>query len=127
MVSAYPVEFPRIKNASLKWAWKQPPKRGWCELPISITHRLASGGKLSMLGLMREIEATFAFLTKSVSTVVETTDKKKKTKWLSEAEIGVMAMVLPCRRKMNEEHLCLSRRRCSEKSAQKLWRRKSCS
>ena len=33
VISDYPVPFPRIKNACLKWAWKQPPKRGWCELP----------------------------------------------------------------------------------------------
>ena len=96
VVSPYPVEFPRLKNASLKWAWKQTPKRGWCDLPISISHRFS--GNLSMYKLMREIEETFASLNKSVSTVVEKTDKKK-TKWLSETEIGVITKVFAVPRK----------------------------
>ena len=91
VVSPYPVEFPKLKNASLKWAWKQTPKRGWCDLPISISHMFP--GNLAMYTLMREIEETFASLNKSVSTVVEKTDKKKKTKWLRETEIGVITKV----------------------------------
>ena len=41
VVSPYPIALPRLKNACLKWAWKQAPKRGWCELPPSISHRIS--------------------------------------------------------------------------------------
>ena len=93
VISEYPLEFPRLKNACLKWAWKQTPKRGWCELPISISHRLTEKGGLSMLSLMREIEAAFLYLSKVVSTVVDASDVKQKTRWSSEAEIGIVAKV----------------------------------
>ena len=88
VVSGYPIELPRVKNASLKWAWKQTPKRGWCELPISIAHRFT--GTFSMFSLVREIEEAFGFLAKAVSTVVEARDQKSKTKWVSEVEIDIM-------------------------------------
>ena len=55
VIPGHPEEFPRLKNASLKWAWKQPPKRGWCELLSCISHRLSENGSLSMLESMRYI------------------------------------------------------------------------
>ena len=83
VISDYPLEFPRLKGASLKWAWKQTPKRGWCDLPPSIAHRLARKSPYEMVDLMKMIESAFMYLNKVASTVVEASDQKKKTKWLS--------------------------------------------
>ena len=33
VIAPYPEEFPRLKNACLKWAWKQPTTRGFCQIP----------------------------------------------------------------------------------------------
>ena len=99
VISDYPVEFPRLKNASLKWAWKQTPKRGWCELPVSISHRLSDKGVFSMLSLMREIEEAFLYLGKVVSTVVDASDVQQKTKWSSEVEISIMTKVFATHKK----------------------------
>ena len=57
VVADYPIEFPKLKNACLKWAWKQTPKRGWCELPPTIHHRVSERSALSMLTVMRDIES----------------------------------------------------------------------
>ena len=82
----------------MKWARKQPTIRGgWCALPITIAHRF--GGIYSMVTLMREIEMTFGVLHRSVSTVVGNPDQEKETKWVSEAEIGVMTKVFAVPRK----------------------------
>ena len=93
VISDYPLEFPRLKNACLKWAWKQTPKRGWCELPVSVSHRLSDRGAFSMLSLMREIEEAFLWLGKVVSKVVDAKDAQRKTKWSSEVEISIVAKV----------------------------------
>ena len=53
VICDYPLEFPRLKIASLKWAWKQPPKRGWCELPLSIADRVWDTKLTSMVNGMR--------------------------------------------------------------------------
>ena len=45
IVAPYPVEFLRVKNASLKWSWKQPVRQGWCRMPICIYHRLHGESK----------------------------------------------------------------------------------
>ena len=39
VVTVYPLTFVKIKIASLKWAWRQKPNKGWCEAPPSILHR----------------------------------------------------------------------------------------
>ena len=94
VVSPYPTVFPRIKIASLKWAWKQIPKMGgWCELPPSIAHRLASSGTCSMSNLMLDIEDAFSQLGRLASTVVEKSEQKKKVKWISEVEINTLVKV----------------------------------
>ena len=98
LISGYPEEFPRLKNACLKWAWTQPPMRGWCQLPPSISYRLSGKGSMSMLGVMRDIENAFDWLNKLASTVVEVNGPKKKTKWLSELGNGVVENCFAMRR-----------------------------
>ena len=33
VVAVLPFKYPRLKNALLKWCWKQPPIRTWCPVP----------------------------------------------------------------------------------------------
>ena len=89
VVAPYPVQFPRIKNACIKWAWKQTPNKGWCQLPPSISHRLSGESKHGMYYFMVDLEAAMLDLSKFVSTVVE--DLKSKTKWIAEVEINLMS------------------------------------
>lgn len=90
-IAPYPIEYPRIKNACLKWAWKQTPSKGWCQLPPNISHRFASASKHNMIDFMMQLEATMLELSKIVSTVVE--DRKSKVKWIAEVEINLMTKV----------------------------------
>ena len=40
VVAPLPVALPRVKNAILKWTWKQTPQRGgWCPLPPKLNDR----------------------------------------------------------------------------------------
>jgi hypothetical protein len=89
VVAPYPVQFPRIKNACIKWAWKQTPNKGWCQLPPSISHRLSGSSKHGMHYFMVDLEAAMLDLSKFVSTVAE--DLKSKTKWIAEVEINLMS------------------------------------
>lgn len=93
VVAPYPLAYPRLKNASLKWAWKQPTVRGWCPLPPSIAHRLNPKSKQAMTDLMDEVEDSFRHLSRAISTVVDEAASKKKTTWIGEVEIGVMSKI----------------------------------
>ena len=90
-VAPYPVEFPRIKNACIKWAWKQTPNKGWCQLPPSISQRLSPESKYGMRDFMMQVEMAMMVLSKLASTVVE--DLKSKTTWIAEVEINLMTKI----------------------------------
>ena len=106
VIAQYPLEFPRIKNASMKWAWKQDTTRGWCQLPCNIMHRFLKGQKFQMYSFLQEVETVFLELSKLAATVVapsafETPEKAEKAKiqWVAEVDIGVMAKIqraAPC-------------------------------
>ena len=95
----YPVIFLRIKNACLKWSWKQPPRQGWCRLPSCILHRLDEESKYEWFELMLDLEDALLVLATTVSTVVEKSavaekDKlKAQAKWLAEAEIELVSCI----------------------------------
>ena len=91
VVAQYPVEFPRLKIASIKWAWKQPTSKGnWCPLPPNIMYRFAES-KLGMRSFLIDVEAALLVLSKFVSTVVE--EPKEKTKWSASVDISIMAKI----------------------------------
>ena len=50
------MEYLKVKNASIKWAYRQPTSRGWCQLPPNIGYRFDSGNKHNMRSLMEHIE-----------------------------------------------------------------------
>jgi len=124
LVAAYPLQYPRIKNACLKWAWKQFPMRGWCPLPPNIGHRFASL-PAGMPSLMRDIEGAFCYLGKVASTVVEKTDPKKRIKWTSEVEICIVTKIFAVPKKLEggktlEEQEKQLQDDCAELMARKL-------
>ena len=71
IVAPYPVAFPKIKNACLKWSWRQTTINGWCQLPPSISHRLSAESKYGMYDFMLSLELAMAALSKLASMVVE--------------------------------------------------------
>jgi len=99
VVAPYPLAFPGIKNACLKWAYKQQTTRGWCQLPPNIGFRLDRNSKSNMYEAMENIEECIVFLRKVASTVVEKMDQKTQerhrtqTKWIGEVDIGLMSRV----------------------------------
>ena len=78
-----------------------------------------------MTTLMQQIEKAFLYGSKVVSAVVEASDTKKKTKWVSELEIGIVAKVFAVPKKY-EDGLKVSeqeqqlREGCAELMATKL-------
>ena len=93
VVAPWPTDFPRLKNACLKWSWFQPPSRGWCPLPPNIQHRLQKDSKYKMSKLMEDIEDALCFLSKRASTVVGGKNLKQKTKWIGEVDIGIITKI----------------------------------
>ncbi len=77
------MEFPKLKNASMKWAWRQDPDRGWCQLPPNNSHRLNKDSKYSLCDVIMQAELAMTALSKVASTVVEK-KTKEMTKWIAE-------------------------------------------
>ena len=77
IVAPYPVDFPKIKNACLKWSWKQTPSRGWCQLPPSISHRLSEESKIGMYEFMMAVELAMVELSKLAYRVVDVQNQDK--------------------------------------------------
>ncbi len=103
IVAPYPVAFPKIKNASLKWSWKQTPNKGWCQLPPSISHRLSADSKLGMYDFMMSVELAMVNMSKLASTVVEGKQHlKSKTKWIAEVEINLMSKIFAVPKRVEE-------------------------
>ena len=97
VVAVYPIHFPRIKNACIKWSYKQPTiLGGWCTAPPNIAGLLDEGGKFSMhRGDMLDIEHTFREMSKCALalTVKGQEGAKKRASWIAEVEVGVMKKV----------------------------------
>ena len=117
-VSPYPVVFLRVKSASLKWAWKQHPRQGWCVLPPYIMHRLDEESKYEWQELMLDVEDAFVVLAGVAcaivdnSAVAESERLKKQTLWLATVEIDVMGCIFAAP-KLPEAENITSRRRQS--------------
>ena len=95
VVAPLPVALPRVKNAILKWTWKQAPVRGWCPLPPNLLYRLDPNSKVSMWDVCGYLEKAMAVASQIASAVAESiADKKAKVKWLSEVDIGLIQRVI---------------------------------
>ena len=97
IIAQYPVEFPKIKNASMKWAWKQDTQRGWCVLPANISHRLNKDSKHSLCDVIMQAELAMTALSKVASAVVEK-KPKERMKWTAELETKLVSCIFSCPR-----------------------------
>ena len=92
-VASYPVDFPKIKNACLKWSWRQAPNKGWCQAPPNISQRLSADSKYGMFDFLMSVELAMAALSKLASMAVEEQDLKSRTKFIAEVEINLMCKI----------------------------------
>ena len=103
IVASYPVDFPKIKNACLKWSWRQTPTKGWCQLPPNITHRFGRDPKYGMHDFLVTVETAMVGLSKLASTVVEgTVNLKARTKRIAEVEINLVTEIFVVPKKPEE-------------------------
>ena len=96
-VAEYLVEFPKVKNAFIKWAYRQPTSRLWCQLPPDIGYRFDSGNKHNMRSLMEHIEQAMREMTKLAETTLDDPldqeAMKSRVRWTAAVDIGLVARV----------------------------------
>ena len=80
ILAPYPVNYVKLKNASLPWSWRQPTKQGWCQLPLCIAHRLDEGSKFEWRKVMGDLENTLTVISAVASTVVAKSAVAEKDK-----------------------------------------------
>ena len=76
VVAQYPECFPRLKNACLKWAWKQNTDKGWCPLPPNIGFRMSKDSKHCLRDFFEQVEK--AMLVFSKIAAAKLVDRKKR-------------------------------------------------
>ena len=97
IIAPYPVKYVKIKNASLKWSWRQPTKRGWCQMPLCIAHRLDETSKFEWCEVMNDLEYALTVISDVASDVVaksavaEKDRDKALAKWTADVEILLMS------------------------------------
>ena len=107
------VNCPKLRNAVLKYAWKQPPVRGWCPLPPKIGFRFDASAKYQMVGLMGEVEESLRYFHKCTSVVTEEfpkegwktpiTSKKQQTSFVSETDIAIAGKIIAAPKKRRKD------------------------
>ena len=94
VVAAYPWNVPKVKIASLKWAWKQKTERGWCPLPTSILQRFKEDSKQFLPKLMTDVEGLLQFMSKVASAVAGgPDDQRARTVWCANVDVKVMSKI----------------------------------
>ena len=92
LVTGYPPDVPKLKVASLKWAYKQETTRGWCQLPQSISHRLDKDSKTNMKIFIQDIDQVLCWMTKAANVLIKegANSLNARTKWIAEVDVGIM-------------------------------------
>ena len=62
VVTGYPLEVPKLKVASIKWAYEQPTTREWCQVPDSIKFRFDMSCASHMRDLMSDLDAMLVWM-----------------------------------------------------------------
>jgi hypothetical protein len=99
VIAPYPVAVPGVKNACLKWSWRQTPRLGWCQIPADISHRFNDESKYEWCDIMTALEEVFSALYDVASAVVDKSavaecDRvKKATCWVSTVEVDIMTHI----------------------------------
>ena len=102
-VANYGIHFPRLKNAMLKWAWKQPPNNCMCQVPPKIDYRFNEKHEYSMRELMLEIEGALAWNSRAFEVMMK--DLGERTKKISELEIDVASKIIAVPKKDEKKTL----------------------
>ena len=119
VIAPLPIEFPRLKNALVKWAWKQTPDRGWCPLPPSIALRTDPESKYEMVKACKGIEESMIQSSKFASAVAGKANERPTIKWIGEVDIALVSFLLevpkndPDGKRMSEQAADLSTK-CAE-------------
>ena len=96
VVAPLPIKYPALKNALVKWAWKQKPTKGWCPVPPSLQHRLDPKSKYAMVVAGDEIEEGMRGM-REVFAAVAAKDPKweqAKIRWVGTMDIGLVQAFL---------------------------------
>ena len=97
-VARYPMDFPLIRNANMKWAWQQNTKFGWCPCLVSLEFRFEPDGKHSMCDFFEELEECLAVLKKVGLAVAKGFDQKKRIAWQELTEIELLSYIYGCKK-----------------------------
>ena len=108
VVTEHPKEFPRIRNAMIKWSWRTTPQRGYCQLPPNISGRFKDAGSQSMVKAMRDIEGAFSWFGKVATQVQEKIGREKAIKFVGGVEIDIMSKVFAVPKVIEEGYSTLS-------------------
>ena len=100
VVTPLPYEDPRMKNALLKWAWKQSPVRTWCPLPPALGWRCNKESRYAMPLFFRECEEAMIMMSKCALAVAGSVGERgrererAKIKWIGEQDIGLVSKLI---------------------------------
>ena len=124
IIAPYPVKYVKLKNACLKWAWRQPTRHGWCQMPTCINHRLVEGSKFEWCEVMEDLEhaltviSSFASLVVKQSAVAEQGRLKAYVKWSADVEILLVSALFAFPRCTVKEDHTKQRTKVAEKCAE---------
>jgi len=94
-VAVLPYNRPRLKNALIKWTWKQKPTRGWCPITPNIAYRFEPKGKFAMVDACDDIEGAIAMVHRQILAVAGTKIlKNEQIKLFAEVDIALAALLI---------------------------------
>ena len=94
-VAVLPYDRPRLKNALLKWTWRQKPTRGWCPVTPNLSFRFDTRGKYAMVEACEAIEGTIREVHSSILAVAGTKKvKHEQIKLFAEVDIALAAHLI---------------------------------
>ena len=95
VVTAIGIDYPKLKMASLKWAYRQPTTRGWCVLPPSISHRVDKNSKFAMTQLMGDLDEVLGWMSKCAKHLYtsEAVSQHNMAKWICKVDVGTMTKI----------------------------------
>lgn len=87
-------DLPKFKNAMIKHAWKQPPVRGWCPLPVPLSYRADATNKLQLCGAVHAMEDSMLVLSSFAAAVADKVPRNSIIKWKGEVDIGLVSKLI---------------------------------
>ena len=88
---------PELLHIQRSASWRQPTKRGWCQMPLCIAHRLDETSKYEWCKVMDDLEYALPVISDVASKVVaksavaEKDKEKSLVKWTADVEFLLMS------------------------------------